>query len=100
MTGLLVFSFLKLNCLAVIFAYLAALDPGVILSGRFFVSSIRPEAIFGRSVDFTGATPGVALPSDLDGVIRPLRGVMRPPEREDEGIREASDGVIRPENDV
>jgi hypothetical protein len=32
--GLFVWSFLELSCLAVMFAYLAALDPGVIFSGK------------------------------------------------------------------
>ena len=100
LTSLLVFSFPELNCAAVIFAYLAALDPGVILSGRFFASSICPEAKFEVLMDFTGVTPGVVLPFILDGVIQPLRGVTRPLERGNEGIREASEGVIRPENDV
>jgi len=99
LTSLLFFSFLKLNCVAVIFAYLAALDPGVILPGWFFASSVCPEADF-EVLDSTGVTPGVVLPFILEGVVQPLRGVMRPPERGNDGMREASDGVIRPENDV
>jgi hypothetical protein len=93
--GLLALPFLELSCFAVMLAYLAALDPGVILSDSFFTSPFCPNVDFESWLDFTeGVTPGVTIPLD-----RPLtEGVVRPLERVREGIRDVERaGVIRPE---
>lgn len=72
--GLLVISFLELSCLAVIFAYFAALDPGVIFSGNGLVTPFWLAVDLERWLDFAeGVIPGVTRPLDNEGVARPLR---------------------------
>lgn len=75
-------------------AYLAALDPGVSLSGRLLGSPFCMTADLERYLVLAeGVIAGVTRPLDDNGVIRPL-------DSDTDGMREVErDGVLRPEND-
>jgi hypothetical protein len=99
-TGLSALSFrsLELSCWAVIDIYLAALEPAVILSVREVVVVLEMGVLDARRTFAAGVVPGVTQPL-VAGVVRPVKGVTLPLQKEADGVREVekNDGVIRPE---